>query len=118
VLLFGLAFTVFADRRNPPFSILKIMEEFMKKLFLILIAGFFVFGLSGCAKKTLQDHSVYYYFKHKQLAGKVYNLCNKFYPCWQNQKPDSASSAARLNNCSAAATAYLPQPKPPKLLTY
>ncbi|RZD18990.1 MAG: hypothetical protein EVG15_02490 [Candidatus Acididesulfobacter diazotrophicus] len=89
-----------------------------KKLFLVLIAGFFVFGISGCAKKTLQDHSVYYYLKHKKSAEKVYKWCNKNLPGWQNQEPDSASSAARLNNCSAAATAYLPQPKPPKLITY
>jgi hypothetical protein len=88
----------------------------MKKLLLILIAGFFAFGLSGCAKKTvLQDHSVYYYFKHKKTALKVYKWCNKHYPGWQNQEPDGASSAARLNNCSSAAKAYLPRPKPPKL---
>jgi hypothetical protein len=91
----------------------------MKRVILILIAGFIAFGLSGCAKKTtLKDYSVYYYLAHKKLARKVYNFCNKNYPNWQNQAPDSASSAARLNNCSSAAYAYLPRPKPPKLLTY
>ncbi|MHB1697932.1 MAG: hypothetical protein ACYCSQ_07535 [bacterium] len=90
----------------------------MKKLFLILIAGFFAFGLSGCAKSTpnLKFHTYWYYLSHKQLAGKVYNLCNEFYPGWNLELPTNRKIALRNANCHNAKSAYtlvLPPPIKP-----
>jgi len=92
----------------------------MKKLTVFLLLGvLIIMGLSfsGCAKKKLKDYSYYYYVKHKKQAQKVVNFCNKNYPGWQNQEPDSFSSDARLNNCSAANMAITPPTPPIKPIT-
>ncbi|MHB1645620.1 MAG: hypothetical protein ACYCSW_03820 [bacterium] len=75
-----------------------------KKLFLILIAGFFVFGLSGCAKYTPAFHSNKYYLKHKKTALKVYNWCDKNYKGWQNTLPRHEFSkwGKEWTNCANA----------------
>ncbi|MHB1664450.1 MAG: hypothetical protein ACYCT7_04210 [bacterium] len=77
-----------------------------KKLFLILIAGFFVFGLSGCAKNSSAPafHNNKYYLKHKKTAAKVYNFCNKNYKGWKNTLPRREFSkwGKEWTNCSNA----------------